>query len=118
LTEPSTVTYSLDGKANVTIAGNSTLTNLPDGSHSLVVYANDTAGNMGKSETIFFTADTTTPSPTPSDYPTQQPTIEPSPTAYNIQAEDFTPMIIIFGLVAGAVVIGLLVYFEKYKGWK
>jgi len=46
--------YSLDGQANVTIAGNTTLTGLSDGMHSLVVYARDTAGYTGASETIHF----------------------------------------------------------------
>ena len=57
--------YSLDNQGNVTIAGNTTLAGLSNGSHSLLVYANDTAGNMGKSETVFFTIDTSTPSPSP-----------------------------------------------------
>jgi hypothetical protein len=47
--------YSIDNLANVTIAGNTTLTELSNGYHSLVVYANDSFGNMGKSETINFT---------------------------------------------------------------
>ncbi len=47
--------YSLDGQANVTITGNTTLFDLADGSHSIVIYANDTAGNMGVSDKIFFT---------------------------------------------------------------
>ncbi len=47
--------YSLDSQANVTITGNTTLFDLADGSHSIVVYANDTAGNMGASDKIFFT---------------------------------------------------------------
>jgi len=55
------VGYSLDGQANVTIAGNMTLTSLPDGIHYVVVYANDTAGNMGASGTVYFTDDTTHP---------------------------------------------------------
>ena len=46
--------YSLDGQANITITGNTTLSGLPDGSHSLTVYAKDTAGNTGTSETIYF----------------------------------------------------------------
>jgi N-acetylneuraminic acid mutarotase len=46
--------YSLNGQANVTITENTTLTGLSDGSHSLRVYANDTAGNMSSSETINF----------------------------------------------------------------
>jgi N-acetylneuraminic acid mutarotase len=46
--------YSLDAQENVTVTGNTTLTGLSDGSHSLTVYANDTAGNVGYSETIYF----------------------------------------------------------------
>ena len=47
--------YSLDGKANVTFTGNITLNELEYGSHWLVVYANDTVGNIGTSETTNFT---------------------------------------------------------------
>ena len=46
--------YSLDDQANVTIAGNATLTGLSPGSHSLRVYANDTAGNIGVSQSFEF----------------------------------------------------------------
>jgi hypothetical protein len=37
----SQITYSLDGQANVTAAGNTTLTGLPDGNHYVKVYAKD-----------------------------------------------------------------------------
>jgi len=47
--------YSLDGKANVTIAGNTTLTALAYGEHILIIYANDTVGNMGASKSVTFT---------------------------------------------------------------
>lgn len=47
--------YSLDGEDNVTIAGNITLTDLSYGPHTITVYANDTAGCMGCSETVYFT---------------------------------------------------------------
>jgi hypothetical protein len=47
--------YSLDGLTNMTISGNMTLVNLQNGSHSITIYANDTAGNMGTSGTICFT---------------------------------------------------------------
>jgi parallel beta-helix repeat protein len=47
--------YSLDNQANVTITGNTTLTNLVNGTHSIIVYANDTSGNMGASNMVFFT---------------------------------------------------------------
>lgn len=53
--------YSLDGSANVTTVGNQTLNSIPDGLHSIIVYGNDTAGNMGFSNTVFFTVDTTPP---------------------------------------------------------
>lgn len=53
--------YSLDGQANVTIPGNTTVKSIPDGVHSLVVYANDTGGNMGVSNIVHFTVQDTTP---------------------------------------------------------
>jgi len=58
VTEPSTISYSLDGQTNVTIADNTTLTGVPDGSHAIVVYATDAAGNFGASKTILFTVNT------------------------------------------------------------
>ena len=47
--------YSLDGTANVTITGNVTLMSLSYGPHNVIVYANDTSGNMGSSITVHFT---------------------------------------------------------------
>jgi parallel beta-helix repeat protein len=47
--------YSLDGESNVTINGNSTIPNISYGSHSITIYANNTFGIMGASETIDFT---------------------------------------------------------------
>jgi hypothetical protein len=52
------ITYSFDKKANVTITGNVTLSELPDGSHNVIVYAKDMAGNTGASEMIYFSIDT------------------------------------------------------------
>jgi peptide/nickel transport system substrate-binding protein len=54
--------YSLDGAANVTITGNTTITSLSYGSHKVVVYANDTQGNMGTSNTVYFVI-VSTPAP-------------------------------------------------------
>jgi len=53
--------YSLDGAANSTITGNSTLSSLSDGLHQVVVYANDSAGNMGASNMVYFIVDITPP---------------------------------------------------------
>jgi len=50
----SKISYALDGQNNVTIAGNTTLTSLPYGEHNVTVYAADNAGNVGASETIYF----------------------------------------------------------------
>jgi hypothetical protein len=48
--------YSLNQQQdNVTIAGNTTLTRLPDGPHQAKIYANNIFGKMGASEFINFT---------------------------------------------------------------
>jgi hypothetical protein len=63
LNEPTSwVGYSLDGAENVTITGNTTLAGLLEGLHYVIVYANDTAGNMGSSDVVYFTIDVTPPS--------------------------------------------------------
>jgi hypothetical protein len=79
--------YSLDGSANATFIAGSYFSNLSSGSHTLTVYANDTSGNMGASEKIYFTI------------------AEPFPTTLVVTASGFS-MIAIFGL-------GFLVYFKK-----
>jgi hypothetical protein len=47
--------YSLDEQPPATIAGNTTLLGLSEGLHRLTVYANDTVGRKGSSETVYFT---------------------------------------------------------------
>jgi len=47
--------YNLDEQTNVTITGNTILTGLSEGTHSLRVYANDTSGNTAHSDIIYFT---------------------------------------------------------------
>jgi hypothetical protein len=82
----SRVKYSLDCLNNVTVAGNTTLTGLPDGSHNVTVYATDEAGNTGASETIFF------------------------------KVETFPTTVVIASVMTVAVIsAGLLVYFKKRK---
>jgi hypothetical protein len=82
--------YSVDGKDNLTITGNATIADLPNGLHNVTVYANDTFGNMGVSKIINFTI--AIPQPLP---------VAP----------------IIAASVASAVIVGagLLVYFKKRK---
>jgi len=82
--------YSVDGQANVTTLGNSTLSGLLDGMHSLVVYANDTAGNMGTSERIYFTVKTQ-------------------------QTEPLQLWIVPIIVIAAGAVVVLLIYFMRVK---
>jgi hypothetical protein len=56
------VSYSVDGGAQVEVSREITLPPLPDGQHSIVVYASDLAGNVGSSDIINFTVDTSPPS--------------------------------------------------------
>ncbi len=62
INEPTSwIGYSLDNQPNITISGSITLSNLSDSTHNVIVYANDTSGNMGVSNGIFFTIDTIPP---------------------------------------------------------
>jgi predicted phage tail protein len=88
----SRISYVLDGQENVTIAGNTTLTNLTYGEHNITVYATDNAGNIGISETITFTI--AEPEP-PSPFPTTMVMVPIASVAF-----------------VGA---GLLIYFKKRK---
>jgi hypothetical protein len=85
----SKVTYSLDGKENLTIAGNTTMTGLSNGVHNVTVYAWDVLGNTGASETLFF----------------------------KVEAPEPFPITLVIALIASVAVIGLglLVYFKKRK---
>ncbi len=63
LSEPTTwISYSIDRRLNVTTSGKPILSQLSDGSHSIVVYASDLAGNIGSSDIIYFTVDASPPS--------------------------------------------------------
>ena len=83
-------TYSLDGKGNITIGGNTTLTGLSGGAHNLTIYVLNNAGNMGASETISFNVAKPVPFP-------------------------FVPLAVSVIAVAVLMVAGLLVYHKKYK---
>jgi len=56
--EPSWIGYSLDDQPNVTIEGNITITDLSEDFHNIIIYANDTSGNMNSSDKIYFSIDT------------------------------------------------------------
>jgi len=82
--------YCLDGKTNITIAENTTLTGIASGSHSLTVYANDTAGNVGVSETVNFAV-------------TQKTEVSP------------TTIVAAYTVLVAVVGASLLVYFKRRK---
>ena len=85
--------YSLDGKANITTAGNTTLIGLSSGLHNLTISANDTYGNMAASETVAFTV--------------AEPDIaEPFPTA-TVAAVSAASAVLIG--------VGLIIYLKKHK---
>jgi hypothetical protein len=69
--------YSLDNQTNSTQL---LLTNLVGGSHTIVAYAQDTAGNIGKSDTIYFIVNRQESSiePQPSSTPTSTPLLIPT----------------------------------------
>jgi len=53
--------YSLDGAINVTLKSQTTLSNLTQGAHRIIFYVNDTTGNMGVSDIVYFSVDTLPP---------------------------------------------------------
>jgi parallel beta-helix repeat protein len=83
--------FSLDGKENVTFTGNVSLSKLSNGLHNVTVYATDTFGNMGVSETVSFIVDA------PDSFPV-------------------VPIAVVSAVVVGvAASAGFLIYFKKRK---
>jgi hypothetical protein len=60
----SQISYVLDGQENMTVNGNITLTELPNGDHNVTVSATDEFGNTGVSEMIYFSVEVPEPFPT------------------------------------------------------
>jgi len=83
--------YSLDGQESVRLSGNTTLTDLSEGSHNITVHAYDRVGNE-VSESVYFTVSVP----------------KPFPTTLLIGSA-------IAVAVAAVVGLGLLVYFKKRK---
>ena len=46
--------YSVDGSVNVTVSGNYTITEVPNGTHNIIVYTKDTFGNVDTSDIVNF----------------------------------------------------------------
>jgi len=67
--------YSLDNQSNVTTLGDTKLTGLSAGPHSIIVYAKDTSQNVVSSATVTFTIAEPRTIIVPDDYPTIQAAI-------------------------------------------
>ncbi len=53
--------YSLDNQANVTVTSETKLVGLSQGTHQITMYANDSSGNMGTSNMVYFSIDSKAP---------------------------------------------------------
>lgn len=53
--------YSIDNQANVTTTKGTKLLGLSQGEHSIILYANDSLGNMGSSSAVYFSVDSIAP---------------------------------------------------------
>jgi parallel beta-helix repeat protein len=83
------IKYSLDDQANVTVTGDVTLSDLAYGEHSITLYAEDTDGKTGTSETVYFTI---------------AEGAEPPPP-------DVSLIALIVAVIAAAVIIGVILFF-------
>jgi N-acetylneuraminic acid mutarotase len=54
--------YAVDGGKNVTLHAPIRIASLPQGNHRITLYANDSLGNMGVSNTVYFSIDSVAPS--------------------------------------------------------
>jgi hypothetical protein len=124
LDRPASCTYHLDENHNLSLSGNTTITELTEGQHNLVIYAKDPAGNEGKSETVCFGIALPTPSPsttqilepTPEFIPKQptstafaSPTSAVSPTKEILPETNLILVVVLSAfLIAAAVAIAVL----------
>jgi hypothetical protein len=115
--EPITwVGYSLDNQANITIDGNFVPKELSIGNHNMMVYAKDTAGNIGaqylgflvdRPATLGFFIDK--PDPVENSDTTDKPGTADRPNL-------FPTIAIVVSIATVAIVgIGILIHFKKHK---
>jgi hypothetical protein len=83
------ISYYLDGQEATPISGNTTLTDLANGQHNVIVYATSKYGYSGVSETLFF----------------------------NVNAQEFpvVPFVTLSAIVVASAFGGATVYFKKRK---
>jgi len=89
--------YSLDGQTNTTFSGNLTLKEIPTGQHTITVYATDTLGNIGTSDTLHFNI-------------IQETQLNANPT------DSLQTLLLVSAIIAVAVAVGgLAFYFKGHK---
>jgi hypothetical protein len=101
VSEPTaSLSYSLDGGAPVSIAGNTSLSGLSEGTHTVVVEAEDSAGSVGESSLVTFTVET-------------QGSGQPGGS----QPAPFPTALVAIAIIASAAAVsfGLLAYFLRRK---
>jgi hypothetical protein len=91
--------YSLDGEVPITMTGNTTLSGLSEGTHTIIVQAKDMAGLVGASSLVTFAVETQTAG---------------QPIDSKLSPFPATPLIVAV-LVAAVVCAVLLLYFKKRK---
>ena len=90
---PPQILYSLDSQTNVTISGNTTLTGLTEGLHSINIYTPDEEGRWVNFDTATFIVTKTVPTPTSSP----------------------TPLLLIGLLSIATLAISVLLFFKRRK---
>jgi hypothetical protein len=95
VSEPTaSLSYSLDGGAPVSIAGNTSLSGLSEGKHMIIVQAEDLAGSVGESSLVTFTVETAGSEQSDGSQPA------PFPTTLVAVALIVSVAVVSFGLVA------------------
>ncbi|MDI9576952.1 MAG: hypothetical protein QM398_02310 [Thermoproteota archaeon] len=108
--------YSLDGQANVSIEGNTTLTGLDDGMHQIVIYTQYyvSAGQLvgpfsDNSEPVSFNIVSSAPSPTPTS-----PMSTINTGAHEPETEPF-PTVLVIALIVIVVAIASIMLLRSIK---
>ena len=95
VSEPAaSLSYSLDGGAPVAITGNTSLSGLSEGKHTIIVQAEDSAGSVGESSLVTFTVETAGSEQRDGSQPA------PFPTTLVAVALIVSVAVVSFGLVA------------------
>ncbi len=112
--------YSLDTEANVTLTGNTTIDAGQTGYHTIIIYANGTAGNMAASDIVEFRLQinlptpTSNPTPSPSLSPFVSSTLQPV-TPINVEPVNLTNFYLAIAIIALALIGAILIILPKKR---